>query len=1000
MKATKNPGRIWHGLTASCCALLAVSVGVGNVAGTLETRINSMLGTSSTKLVETGETQDTTYYASDFSSAEDLIAYRDNFNRTMVSEGTVLLKNENNVLPLRAPANITMFGIGGVSPIYAGSSGGGVVKNQNQIVPFTKVLDEAGFTVNPTVHSWYVKTGIPASCMVTGTDFSGNTTTKGPWDNEANEVATRNTGVTEADASAAFASWKDSYTSYGDAAIVMLCRYEGEGSDLPAGSLAISAEERALIDEAKANFDKVVVIVNSSAAIEIDSLKQDPDIDAILWVSELGTHGAYGLVDVLDGTVTPSGHLPDTYAVDSTSSPAAQNSGDFTFTNAESEGLDNFGSHYLVQAENIYLGYRYYETRYEDAVLGQGNANSETGSFASNGGWDYASEVSYGFGYGLSYTTFSQTLDSVNVDKNAQTITATVTVTNTGDVAGKDVVQVYAQSPYTDYDKQNGVEKSAVQLMGFGKTDTLEPGASQTVEVTTDMKYLASYDRTAAKTYILDAGDYYFAIGNGAHEALNNILAAKGKTTADGMTADGNADLTSVWHNDNLDTTTFAVGYDNVTPITNAFDEADYNTYAPDTITYLSRSDWAGTWSEAYSSLEATTDMLPWLKAEQYEAGDSDTSSITTGSTQTQYSLIQLRGAEYDDPLWDNLLNQITLDEMASLLTDACEHTNPVPSVSYQGSLDKDGPIGYDATFNTDTGKPYHIGASASDAVKNYNFASLSTEPTLAASFNLELANERGNVNGEDSLWSGYTENWAPGANLHRTPYSGRNYEYFSEDSMLSNLMAVEITRGTQAKGAVTGIKHFAGNDQETNRNGVATFYNEQGLRELQLRAFEGAFVPDEGNAHGTMTSFSRIGVQQAAYCESLLTTVLRDEWGFDGYTITDFAFNNLMYPYASLTAGTDAFDNMISDFSAINADALNGDLKLKDAAREATHRILYTYANSNAMNGVSSGTQIVHVTPWWKMTIQVSTVVFGVGTAVCLLMFAVSMMKRKKEEQ
>ena len=263
----------------------------------------------------------------------------------MVSEGTVLLKNENNVLPLRAPANITMFGIGGVSPIYAGSSGGGVVKNQAQIVPFTKVLDEAGFTVNPTVHSWYVKTGIPASCMVTGTDFSGNTTTKGPWDNEANEVATRNTGVTEADASAAFASWKDSYTSYGDAAIVMLCRYEGEGSDLPAGSLAISAEEQALIDEAKANFDKVVVIVNSSAAIEIDSLKQDPDIDAILWVSELGTHGAYGLVDVLDGTVTPSGHLPDTYAVDSTSSPAAQNSGDFTFTNAESEGLDNFGSH-------------------------------------------------------------------------------------------------------------------------------------------------------------------------------------------------------------------------------------------------------------------------------------------------------------------------------------------------------------------------------------------------------------------------------------------------------------------------------------------------------------------------------------------------------------------------------------------------------------------------------------------------------------------------------
>ncbi len=1000
MKTIHNSGRVWHGMAASCCALLVVSIGIGNVAGTLETRINSMLGTSSTKLVETGENQDTTYYTSDFSSAEELINYRNNFNRTMVSEGTVLLKNENDVLPLAAPANITMFGIGGVSPVYAGASGGGVIKNQNQIVPFTNVLSEAGFTVNPTVHDWYVKTGIPSSCVVTGTDFSGNEITSGPWDNEANEVATRSAGVTEADAAAAFAGWKDSYASYGDAAIVVLCRYEGEGADLPAGSLAISANEQALIDEAKANFDKVIVVVNSSAAVEIDSLKRDPEIDAILWVGELGTHGAYGLVDVLDGTVTPSGHLPDTYAVDSISSPAAQNSGDFTFANAESEGLENFGSHYLVQAENIYLGYRYYETRYEDFVLGQGNADSEIGSFVSNGGWNYASEVSYSFGYGLSYTTFSQTLDSVNVDKNAQTITVKATVTNIGDVAGKDVVQVYAQSPYTDYDKQNGVEKSAVQLLGFGKTDTLEPGASQTLEVTMDMKYLASYDRTGAKTYILDAGDYYFSIGNGAHEALNNILAAKGKSVADGMTQDGNGDLTFIWNNDTLDTTTFAVGYDNTTPITNAFDDADYNTYAPDTITYLSRSDWAATWSEAYSSLEATTEMLPWLKEEQYEAGESDTSSVTAGSTDTQYSLIQLRGAAYEDPLWEDLLNQITLEEMASLVTDACEHTNSVMSVSYQGTLDKDGPIGYDATFNTDSSKPYYIDASASEEVKTYNFASLNTEPTLAASFNLELANERGNVNGEDSLWSGYTENWAPGANLHRTPYSGRNYEYFSEDSMLSNLMAAEITRSTQEKGAVTGIKHFAGNDQETNRNGVATFYNEQGLRELQLRAFEGAFVPDEGNAHGTMTSFSRIGVQQAAYCESLLTTVLRDEWGFDGYTITDFAFNNLMYPYASLTAGTDAFDNMISDFSAINADALNSDLKLKTAAREATHRILYTYVNSNAMNGVSSGTQIVHVTPWWKMLIQASTVVFSIGMVICLLMFIITMMKRKKEEQ
>ena len=253
-------------------------------------------------------------------------------------------------------------------------------------------------------------------------------------------------------------------------------------------------------------------------------------------------------------------------------------------------------------------------------------------------------------------------------------------------------------------------------------------------------------------------------------------------------------------------------------------------------------------------------------------------------------------------------------------------------------------------------------------------------------------------MNGEDSLWSGYTELWAPGINLHRTPYSGRNYEYYSEDAMLSNLMSVQVAAATQAKGAVAGVKHFAGNDQETNRNGVATFYNEQGLRELQLRAFEGAFRPDEGGATGTMTSFSRIGVKQAAYCDELLTNVLRGEWGFSGYTITDFAFNNLMYPFASLTAGTDAFDNMISDYSAINAGSLAGDAKLLSAARQDAHRILYTYVNSNAMNGVAASTKVVKVTPPWKIAIQGMEIASGVLAAACAGLYVVSVVNRKKE--
>lgn len=990
LKANSKKGRFWHGLSAAASCLLIVAVGVSSATSMLEARINAMLGTTSSRLVTEGGEVDTTYFASDFSSAEELIAYREQLNQDIVAEGIVLLKN-NGTLPLSSGSNVTLFGIGGVSPVYSGASGGGVIRNTNQIVTLGDAFADRGLSINPTVHDWYVKTGIPTSCLVPTVSYDGSTSMSGPWDNEAKEVATRKNGVTEADASGAFADWKSSYASYPDAAMVFLCRYEGEGADLVTGDLSISSEEQALIDEAKANFDHVIVIVNGTAAMEIDALAEDDDIDAILWLSELGTHGTYGLADILTGAVSPSGHLPDIYAADTTSSPAYQNSGNFMFANAQSEGLDNFGSFYVVQAEGIYLGYKYYETRYEDVVLGQGNADSSVGTFASNGSWNYADEVTYGFGYGLSYSSFEQTLDSLTVDQADQKVTAVVTVKNTGSMAGKDVVQIYAQSPYTDYDKTNGVEKAAVQLLGFGKTQTLEPGASETVTVEMDLKYLASYDRTAARTYILDAGEYYFAIGNGAHDALNNILAAKGKTVADGMTEDGNAALTATWTCAELDDTSFAAGA-NGEAITNQFDHADFNTWQSDTVTYLSRSDWAGTWSDAYEGLTAPAEMLAWLKAEQYTAGDSNTSSITTGSTATQYTLISLRGADYDDPLWDELLDQVTTDEMAALITDACEHTNAVMSVNYQGSLDKDGPIGYDAAFTTDTSLPYHIDDSASDYVKSYNFASLCTEPLLAASFNLELADARGNMNGEDSLWSGYTEVWAPGINLHRTPYSGRNYEYFSEDSVLSNLMAAHISAMTQAKGAIAGVKHFAGNDQETNRNGVATFYNEQGLRELQLRAFEGAFRPEEGGATGTMTSFSRIGVKQAAYCEELLTNVLRGEWGFTGYTITDFAFNNLMYPFASLTAGTDAFDNMISDFSAINGNSLSGDLKLLTAARQATHRILYSYVNSNAMNGVAANTRIEKVTPWWKAAIQGAEILFGLVTVISLILYVLGL--------
>lgn len=995
MRVTGKSQRLWHGLTTTSCCLLAVVLGGTSIAGTMEARINSIFGTQSSKVVSvsSGEETDSVYFQSGFASAQELVDYREDLNKRIAEEGSVLLKNDNNALPLGTDGvSVTIFGIGGVSPVYAGAQGGGVIKNTDQIVPVYQAFKESGININETVRNWYKSTGIPDNCVIDSTGRDGSITTSGPWDNEKAELATRSRGALEADASGVFADWRDSYASYNDAAIVMLCRLEGEGSDLEEGSLAITDEEQALIDEAKQNFDKVIVILNGSAAIEIDSLKQDPGIDSILWIGEPGTHGLYGVADILTGKASPSGHLPDTYAVSSTSSPAWQNSGSFTFTNAETDNLGNYGSYYLVQAEGIYLGYKYYETRYEDYVLGAGSADSPAGASNGSTSWNYDDEVSYGFGYGLSYTTFTQTLDSASVDEENQTASLTVTVTNTGNTAGKDVIQVYAQSPYTDYDKANRIEKAAVQLMAFDKTKLLAPGETETRTVDLDLKYLASYDYTNAKTYLMEAGDYYFSIGNGAHDALNHILAAKGMTAKNGMDYEGNAASVYHWVKAKSDEDSYSLAYDGETKVTNQLDNADYNYWKPGTVTYLSRNDWSGTWSDGYDGLEATEEMIPWLTTEIYEAGSADTSSIVTGSAETNYNLITMRGADYDDELWESILNQMTVEEMALLVTDACEHTAPVATINYGGSLDKDGPIGYDAKFNTAPDAVYRIDDTASDYIRNYNFTTFCTEPVLAATFNPSLAKERGRVNGEDSLWSGYTEIWAPGCNLHRTPYSGRNYEYFSEDAMLTNRMAAEICAEGQKYGSVAGPKHFAFNDQETHRQGVATFMNEQAAREIQLRAFEGAFRPDEGGSMGTMTAFNRIGVVHVTYSEPLLINILRNEWGFEGYNITDFAFNDLMYPYASITSGTNAFDNMISDFSAINAETLKKDLTLLSGVRESCHRILYTYVNSNAMNGVSSNSTIVSVTPWWKAALNGLSIALAALAAVSFILYLVNL--------
>lgn len=759
----------WHGLATLGCCLLIIALAVTSTASSLEDYFNQFFGTSSVKVVNTSssnEDEDTTYFKSQYTSAQDLVDAREDLNREVVTEGVVLLKNENDSLPLGKEANVTAFGFGSISPIYGGSAGGGIVLNNNQIRSLYQCFSDEGIHLNETVRTWYKTVGIPEVATDISVSGRGVQAVEGtPWMNEVNELSKRNAGVTEVDISGALNELGESYSQYQDAAIIVISRLTGEGSDMMPGSLALTSEEKTMLSEAKENFDNIIVLINTPTSIEIQELKDDPEIDAILWIGYPGTNGFDGVAQVLTGEVSPSGHLFDIFAADSTSSPAYQNSGEFMFANAETASLPVEGSYYIINAEGIYIGYKYYETRYEDSVLGTGNAVSKAGVFASDGDWDYSQEVTYGFGYGLSYTDFTQSIDSVVVDEKLKIVTASVTITNTGDTAGKEAVQIYVQSPYTDYDKENHVEKAAISLLGLGKTQLLQPGEKETVKVEMKLKYMASYDYTKAKTYILDAGDYYFALGNGAHDSLNNVLAAKGKTTADGMDYDGDASKTYKWTKSQIDTTSYAISYDGAElEVTNRFDDADYNYFAPDTVQYLSRSDWSDTFPKSYTGLEATEQMIPMLSTEQYTPGVSDTSAIQYDSNETNYSIVMMRGLEYDDPQWEMLINQMSLEELTTFITQCAEHTPAIQSISYKGSLDGDGPIGFAyARFTTDTAAAYHLDSTASDYLENYSFATNCIEPVLASTFNPQLAEERGAMYGEDSLWTGYITTWSTG---------------------------------------------------------------------------------------------------------------------------------------------------------------------------------------------------------------------------------------------
>ena len=727
-------------------------------------------------------------------------------------------------------------------------------------------------------------------------------------------------------------------------------------------------------------------LINSVYPIELGWL-DEYNVDACLWMGNPGYYGLPGVVNILIGAANPSGHLVDTYATNSLSSAAMQNFGEFRFQNGES--LPTYSNRYVVYTEGIYVGYKYYETRYEDVILGQGNADGTAGMFASQGeGWSYADEMCYPFGYGLSYTTFWQTFDSCEYDAAADTFTAKITVTNTGDVAGKSVIQVYVQTPYADYDREHGVEKAAIQLVGFGKTGELAPGANETVEVTFDRYIFASYDTSAHDGkggYILDAGSYYFAIGDDCHDALNNVLAAKGAEgmyDQDGNPVDGNAANTVLYTLDTLDDQSYLVSRYTDTEVHNLFADADANYYYDnDPVTYLSRSDWQGTWSDGVV-LSNNDAMTAALVTARYDVGSSSVSSANVPyGVDAGLTLYDMIGVDFDDPKWTTFVQQLSLADLG-LITSENYGQKTLESIGKPPTITSEGSEGVSQRYKFGDG-----GISTGYASNN----------VISASWNEDIQRRYANFVGEDALYAGVHTIHGPGADTHRTPYCGRFAEYFSEDSVISYNVGMTMNTAMAAKGLINNYKHFFLNEQEYDRQGVATFAQEQAMREIYLRAYEGG-VTSEGGL-GIMTSYCRIGPTYMAAYSNAQFGLLRDEWGYKGYTMTDYIAEGDYSVTADMVInGTDIFggNDRSTSLQQLISRNKNGDLLL--AAQESAHRILWTYVNSSMANLLSPTATYTDFVAWWQYALIGIQAAFGVLTVLMLALYVKSAYFRKKK--
>lgn len=993
---------VWTVLSAFL-ALDFILLLVGGVfANKYSTQINNVFGINPYEIVEKGETDENTeYYKSDYYTEDgkyDNQKMRENSLSVALdaaTEGSVLLWNDE-ALPLKEKSKVNLFGISSTDLVLCENGSGKV----SPVVrtDLKKALEANGLTVHSKLFSAYK--------LLHAEGYSREETVYVPGGDSNSDDTYKESAINEAPWSKLDSTRMGNVTStlYEDATIMIISRMSGEDQDtfkyfgekfkkdacFDDNYMDLSANEADVLENLKrlkneGKIKKIVLLINASNAMQFKHIK-NYDIDACLWIGTGGNVAYTQVADLLTGKANPSGRLPDTYVYDNFSAPATENFGDFTFKEVgkglPSEQWSAHNTKYLVYAEGIYVGYRYYETRYADCVLAQGNANSTAGVKAGSGNWSYKDEVAFPFGYGLSYTTFEYSDYAVKKVDGGYEVSAKIT--NTGSVDGKEVFEVYLTKPYTDYDKRNGIEKSAVELVGFTKTRSLAAGESQTVTVKVDDYEFKTYDSQKKKTYILEKGDYYISAGKNAHDALNNVLASQGKTTADGMTENGDAGLSYKVTFSANDYKTFAVSPYTGNAVTNRFDDSDVNIYeglSGQSVTYLSRSDWQATYPSAVTLKCTSEKMIADMQYGKEPETDESVEMPSFGKISDKFgklSLIMLKDREYDDEYWEALLNQLTWEDACLLVSNS---DNGATSVGLKGVKGNDGPFG--------------IWAANLDGLESKMcFPSL---VNMAATWNKELIAELGNAFGMEVLHLGYNVIYGPGANIHRSAaFSGRNAEYFSEDGFLSGKMLAAEVSGIQKKGVIVATKHFTLNEQEHNRYGVTVWANEQTIRELYLKSFEAGFT--EGKMNGAMTSFSRVGCTWVGRHAGLLTGVCREEWDFKGIFITDACCAYYMFDERALANGVVAGqDTWLFGPNELSFEKYKNNAVVANGIREACHRILYTRLHSNVMNGVSTTSEIIEITPWWKKTLTGLTIGFGALTVVCAAFAVASFVINKK---